>query len=598
MKKFSFKLIFMYLRKMQKAYVPYMQALFDIFRYQLVSSIYLAVLLYAINWLMDLLIRSTGRVAVSSGDFLFIFTSWQGILLILFALLSFAIYNALDLYSKIVYASNLIKREKDSLFKSIHRGFVVTRRFLTPAGLMVILYITLIAPFVGLGLSVSLTDGLYIPTFIMSVIKSTPLYSVLYLLASVFFVILGVMNMFVLHGVIIDGMSVKASMKQSAVLIRNNLKDYIKQNLLFTFAVVLINIVILASFFFMPMCIVDLLHLEYMTERFFLIFCTVMTGLAVYVVNSFTTPFYIIKITQLYYSYKDRESAIVPVRQRKKHTVDAIAAVLAIIVMIAASAAMNFFFDDFFPAETDVQVIAHRAGGNEAPENTVKGIETAVAAGAYGAEIDIQRTADGYYVVNHDTTFERTAGDKRKPGDMTLAQIKDELSVSGEPVATLEEMLEACRGKITLFIELKGKSADQKMVDDTVKLIKEYDMIDECVIISLKYELIDYTESTYPEIQTGFLTFLSFGDTASLNCDFLGLEEESATVQAINNIHLQDKKVLVWTPNKKTEQKHFLLSDADAIITDNVYQADDLIDSLAERNDAERFFDTILSEIL
>ena len=175
---------------------------------------------------------------------------------------------------------------------------------------------------------------------------------------------------------------------------------------------------------------------------------------------------------------------------------------------------------------------------------------------------------------------------------MTLEEIKT-LSVDGEPVATLEEALEATRGNGVLFIELKGETADQQMADDTVKAVKAYGMEDECVLISLKYELIDYIERTYPEIQTGYLTFASFGDTAKLNCDYLALEEESATADAIEAVHKQGKKVLVWTANEKNSQKHFLCSLADAIITDQITQATKLREELSERSDLQRMIDRI-----
>ena len=50
-----------------------------------------------------------------------------------------------------------------------------------------------------------------------------------------------------------------------------------------------------------------------------------------------------------------------------------------------------------------------------------------------------------------------------------------------------------------LFTELKGKTADQKMADDAVSIVKQYHMEDEVVLISLKYDIIDYIESKYPE---------------------------------------------------------------------------------------------------
>ena len=245
-----------------------------------------------------------------------------------------------------------------------------------------------------------------------------------------------------------------------------------------------------------------------------------------------------------------------------------------------------------FPLETKVKVIAHRGGGNEGRENTLSGLEKAWNAGAYGSEIDIQRTKDGNYVVNHDSTFKRVAGVDRKPEEMTLREVK-KLSVDGEPVPTFEEMLIASKGRIVLFTELKGSTADKKMADDTVSLIKLYNMEDECVLISLKYDVIDYIETQYPEMQTGFLTFASFGNTAGLNCDYLALEEESATTDAIKSIHEEGKQVIIWTANEKESQRHFLCSDADGIITDNVVQAMELITELENRSDLDRMVDKI-----
>jgi glycerophosphoryl diester phosphodiesterase len=131
------------------------------------------------------------------------------------------------------------------------------------------------------------------------------------------------------------------------------------------------------------------------------------------------------------------------------------------------------------------------------------------------------------------------------------------------------------------------------MADESVKLIKKYNMEDQCILISLKYDLIDYIETNYPDIETGFLTFASFGRTAELNCDYIGLEEESATTDAITSIHSEGKKALVWTVNDEGSQNHFLCSQADGIITDKVKQAMDLTEALKHRNDLERMIDRI-----
>lgn len=94
-------------------------------------------------------------------------------------------------------------------------------------------------------------------------------------------------------------------------------------------------------------------------------------------------------------------------------------------------------------------------------------------------------------------------------------------------------------------------------------------------------------------METGFLAFASFGDTALLNCDYLALEEESATADSIAAIHKQGKKVLIWTANKKESQRHFFCSSADALITDNVTQAMQVLEEISERSDLSRIIDRI-----
>ena len=53
---------------------PYWQALLEIFKYQIVTKILIAFWIYILGRLFQALLVSTGRVAVTSGDFLFIFT--------------------------------------------------------------------------------------------------------------------------------------------------------------------------------------------------------------------------------------------------------------------------------------------------------------------------------------------------------------------------------------------------------------------------------------------------------------------------------------------------------------------------------------------
>ena len=453
------------------------------------------------------------------------------------------------------------------------------------------IYITLIAPIIGIGVSVSLTEGLYIPTFITSFIESSVLYSALAGIAVLVFLSVGIANLFILHGIIVDGLPIGEAGDQSRKLIRANWKDYLKQNVVYILTIALSLAAVAILFLFVPLKLISMLPAGSIS-RFLTIFFVLAGVIISLLADLFGTPLYLLKMTQLYYSYRQGSEYAYKEKERENRDRYKKAVIAAVIAVIAAVFIIDFNFDRMFPLETTVKVIAHRAGGTEGPENTISGLEAAQRAGAYGSEIDIQRTKDGAYVILHDGTFKRVTGVKKKPGEMTLSEIK-ELSVDGEPVPVFEDMLAACKGKTVLFTELKGKSADRKMADDAVKLIHEYQMEDECVLISLKYNVIDYIESTYPDIQTGFLTFASFGKTASLNCDYIGLEEESATTDAINSIHAEGKQALVWTPNKKGSQKQFLCSQADGIITDKVSQAIGISEQMLSRSDLDRMVDKI-----
>ena len=213
--------------------------------------------------------------------------------------------------------------------------------------------------------------------------------------------------------------------------------------------------------------------------------------------------------------------------------------------------------------------------------------------GVYGAETDIQRTKDGSYVINHDNTFGRLTGVDMEPGEMTLAEVKElrirDTTGSGAllEVPTMEELLDRCKDRITAFVELKGPSADRKMADDAVAAVRERGMTDQAVLISLDYGVMDYIETTYPEMETGVLIFAGLGDISSLNCDIIIMEEEMASFAQILNIHAAGKKAGIWTVNTGDGIKHFMDSGADYMITDEVVMAVRLREELEARTDMQ-----------
>ena len=580
------------MKEQQKKLAPYIQALPSILLYQIVTKLVIAAWVFLMGRLFRVLLNSMGRVAVSSGDFLFLFTHWQGLLIILLGLVSLYVYVALDLNASVILSKELLTGNKINVLDILKRALPTIKSFMCWRGFGVILYIALIAPILGIGVSLSMTQGLYIPTFISSVIVATPAYYILALIVMVIFLIIGLANIFIIHGVVLDKLSVGDASEQSRRLVRGNWKDFVKQDLLFILVISLLLVGVVMVFLVIPIALVQVIPMPFTLRRGLTIFFTVTGALLSLVSDLFAVPVYLMRMTELYYIYK-KEPPIPFHPRESNYKLTLLGVAFWLLATVVITVRVTKRFDDWFPQNTTVGIVAHRGGGTSGAENTVAGIEKAWEIGAFGSEIDIQRTKDGYYVLNHDSNFARVAGESRAPEEMTLAEIKA-LNVDGEPIPTLEETLDASKGKGILFIELKGATCDKQMADDTVKAVKDRQMEDECVLISLQYDIIDYIETTYPEIQTGYLTFLSLGDTALLNCDYLALEEESATASAVDSIHKQGKKVLVWTANEKGSQRYFLLSAVDGLITDEIVQASDLTESLSERSDFRRMLDGVI----
>ncbi len=571
---------------------PYLQALPDMIIYQIATKALLGVWVFFLGKVFQFLLKSSGKVAVTSGDYQFLFTTWQGWIILLLGFGSLFLYVAFDINCMIILSRELVNGRKCPLKKCVKEGFSSIRKLFNIRGILVVLYIAFVSPILGTGISISLTKGLYIPTFISAFIKDSVLYSALAGFAALLFLSVGIANLYILHGIFIDDLPVGEAGKQSSAIIRANWKDYLKQNILCLLTIGGTIAGIAVVFLFIPLKLISILPLPGSVSRVLIIIFVIAGVVISALIDLVCIPMYIMKMTQLYYSYKQGREFECKEIYREKHGSHKWVAAIATIAVILIVFLTNEHFDELFPLESNVAIIAHRGGGDEGKENTLSGLDAAWKLGAYGSEIDIQRTKDGYYVINHDNSFKRVAGDKRKPKDMTLKEIR-QLSIDGEPIPTFEEMLRASKNKLVLFAELKGSTADQKMAEDVVRLIKEYGMEDQCVAISLKYDVIDYIETKYPEIQTGFLTFATFGKTAALNCDYLALEEESASTDTVRAIHMEGKKALVWTANEKGSQRYFLCSQVDGIITDKVSQARELVEELKKRNDLDRMIDKV-----
>jgi glycerophosphoryl diester phosphodiesterase len=103
-------------------------------------------------------------------------------------------------------------------------------------------------------------------------------------------------------------------------------------------------------------------------------------------------------------------------------------------------------------------IIGHRGYRARYPENTLLGFRKAIEAGADGVECDLQKTADGCYVVIHDPSVDRVAGGRGDVAGMSLAELRRLDLGSGETIPLLEDLLQHLPAAAYLDLELKGET--------------------------------------------------------------------------------------------------------------------------------------------
>ncbi len=227
------------------------------------------------------------------------------------------------------------------------------------------------------------------------------------------------------------------------------------------------------------------------------------------------------------------------------------------------------------PTEDPVKIMAHRGASNAAPENTMVAIQRAIREGADWVEIDVQETADGNVVVFHDSDFMKVAGVDLKVWDATLDDLAG-LDIGGwfapefqdQRVPTLAEVLDVCKGKVGVNIELKYYGHDEQLEERVAQIVDSRDMAAEILLMSLKMDGVKKMKSLRPDWQVGLLMSVSAGNLNKLEADFLAVNASFATRSLVRSAHHAEKEIYVWTVNDAPTMSRMIGLGVDGLITD------------------------------
>lgn len=131
-----------------------------------------------------------------------------------------------------------------------------------------------------------------------------------------------------------------------------------------------------------------------------------------------------------------------------------------------------------------IYVVAHRGAHNGIPENSLPAYQKAIDLGCDFVEIDIRTTKDGKFVSIHNSKVdEYTAGSKGKVSELNLDELRSlDIGIKTGPewkdtkIPTFEEILELCKGKTGIYLDLKAAPVTQ-----LVDIIKNFGMEKEII---------------------------------------------------------------------------------------------------------------------
>ena len=570
----------------------YWHGLPEILYYQIPAKIILFMMVSFAEGILGSVMNLTGIYSVSSGELPSLLRSWYGWVVLIALTILFTIYMALDIIILILLSRNILYNQKKKMKEIISTAVRISRKFINFRGCLVGMYFAVIIPLNTAMIGLRLTKHA-VPQFIYSVIRSNYIYMLAYVILVLLLDFVGIIHVFTFHGVLFDNYSLATSMHESRSLFFKNWKRIVLSYLKFFGMFLLILVVGVVSIIVIPYYVSHWFMQAKFWYHYLIIMVVIMGLIFIFLFTMIFIQAQAMCITRVYdectlAGYQEEKFTTPVLFQKSFRFVITISLLVSLVLGYVGAR----IFDDLFPKEYATEVIAHRGGGDLSTENTVESIRAAIEAGATASEIDVQRTADGYYVIFHDNTLKRLCDDPRTIQELTLEEIK-KLRITAPDghqvrIATLEEILNTAKDEIKLYIELKGKSAGMQMANDVYQMLVERDMVNQVRIISLNANLISQVERTYPDVETEYLCFIAYGEIETMEVDAVGLEEELATSQRIDSLHKAGKKVDVWTANSFGSIIRFMVLDVDGIITDSVQLALNIRDGKSDLPDFTR----------
>ena len=461
-----------------------------------------------------------------------------------------------------------------AVFRDVFRSLV---RVFLPQNLPLLLYGAALIPLTNFFLAANHLTQFAVPEYLWGLLKARAANRLLFALAVLFVLALLLDGLVVLPKFLLERKSFGCAFAESLRVLRSRtgqllalalrwmLTATVRTGLMLLCGALLFYCVILGVGFASTAALLALSRAALLIELPFL--CLLMDCAMTAAQSTLTEALY--EVTRPSDAAQPTISGVLPALPREQTVLAGMMACAALVT--CGVAAVYLLFPQTQPLQSvlglsDPVITYHRGYSSRAPENTMAAFETALEHGSPRIELDVQMTADGVAVVTHDTSLRRCTGCNANIYDLPYVQVQQldagrwfGQKYTGAKVPTLEEVLDLCKGKIQLNIEIKPNAATPELEAETIRIIREKGFAQDCTITSQSYETLCKVKELAPEIRTGYILALGVGSYYDLPAaDFFSVQSTFITSGMVQQIHKRSKTISAWTVNREEDASELL----------------------------------------
>ena len=469
-----------------------------------------------------------------------------------FSILTFTIYGQLT--------------DRQYSFKNIlNNAWKKTKNLAGFQTLFFIVYFLITIPTINLGVKSVITKNLFIPKFISNEIIKTTSGFIVWSLIMLILAYINLRLIFTLPLTAVGDEKILDSIKRSWELTKTG-----KRKLLFTIGLFeIIYLIIAGSLTALITIICIYLDGDGNNPLVQTIFFSSISALVFFlgVISKVTVITSLITI--LIDHNEISEELVNNLNENKKKSSFAITFTMIIIIIATIINGFNIYGNG---VNKNIETIAHRGYVAKGVENSIEALEGAAKAGADYVEFDIILTKDNKFIVMHDYNLKRLAGINKRVQDMNFDEIVGLQIKQGDytsKIPSLEEFVTKAKElNMKLVIELKPHGAEpSNYIDILINEVKRL-KLENYKFMSLNPKVVEELETKAPNLETGYVIPLQFGNFSKSNVDFFVIEDFSYQDSLVEQAKRQNKKVFVWTINDSALITKYLRSPANGIITD------------------------------